>query len=389
MINLNHYLDPVSLDKPEIFPLKGSSSFSHNLVVNTGNEPVGELEGMALAILGVPDDRSSQNQGSSLAPDAIRNSLYSYSRLPGKMKVTDLGNFRPGAGFSDTIAGLQDVLIKLLSKNILPLIIGGTSAIMPAIDKALSAYRKSWSLASVDSRLDFTVEKRAADSLNWMNDLIYRSGSALSHLTGIGHQTYLTDPQVANRFIRRHYDMMRIGEVRAGVHETEPLFRDATAALFDIGAVRQSDAPGTLLSSPNGFYGEEVCLLARYAGLSDNLKLFALTEVNPTLDNRNQTSALAAQMIWFFLEGFSQKQYEVPLLGDQLNHRFTRYHVTLSDLEDEAVFVKSTITDRWWMEIRNPEGEPHYLACSYEDYLMANRDQVPARWARASLRYSH
>ncbi|MCK7538122.1 MAG: hypothetical protein MZV63_47780 [Marinilabiliales bacterium] len=78
-----------------------------------------------------------------------------------------------------------------------------------------------------------------------MNDLIYRSGSYLSHLSAIGHQTYLTDQQVVNRFNRRHYDMMRIGEVRAAVHETEPLFRDATAAVFDIGSVRQSDAPGT------------------------------------------------------------------------------------------------------------------------------------------------
>jgi arginase family enzyme len=387
MIDLNQYIDPVCLDKPEVEPLRGSAAFPHTVAVNTGNEPMEDPEGFAVAILGVPDDRSSSNAGAAYAPDAVRKSLYSFSRLPGRLKITDLGNFRPGTTFDDTIAGLRDVLNLLLSKKIMPVIIGGTSALMPAIDRALSAGKQKWSLVSVDSRIDFTAEKRAPDALNWMNDLIYRSGSCLSHLSAIGHQTYLTDQQVVNRFNRRHYDMMRIGEVRAAVHETEPIFRDASAALFDIGAVRQSDAPGTYLPSSNGFYGEEICLLARYAGLSDNLKLFAVTEVNPTLDNRMQTSQLAAQLIWFFLEGFSQKQFEASFLGDQTSNRFTRYHVTLSDLEGEAIFIKSMITERWWIEIRDSAGAPHYLACSYEDYLMANRDQVPGRWTRALLRY--
>lgn len=389
MIDLNQYIDPVCLDKPWVEPLKGSAAFPHNVLVNSGNEPIGDLDGFAVAIIGVPDDRLSYNTGAAHAPDAIRKSLYSFSRLPGKLKITDLGNFRPGASFDDTVAGLRDVLLQLLAQKIVPVVIGGTSALMQAIDRALSAGKQKWSLVSVDSRIDFTAEKRPADSLNWMNDLIYRSGSCLSHLSVIGHQTYLTDQQVVNRFNRRHYDLMRIGEVRAAVHETEPLFRDAAAALFYIGSVRQSDAPGTILPSANGFYGEEICLLARYAGLSDNLKVFSVMEVNPTLDNRMQTSHLAAQLIWFFLEGFSQKQYEISFLGDQTSNRFTRYHVTLSDLEGAAIFIKSMITDRWWIEIRDTEGNPHYLACSYEDYLMANRDQVPGRWTRALLRYGH
>ena len=389
MIDLNQYLDPVCLDRPEVEPLTGAAAFPHNIAINTGNTPLDKLDGYAVALLGVPDDRASSNAGASRGPDEIRKCLYSFSRLPGRMKVTDLGNLKQGASFEDTLAGLRDVLDQLLEHNIVPVVIGGTSALMPAIDRSLSSLKKNWSLVSVDSRLDFTAEKKEPDSLNWMNDLIYRSGSYLSHLSVLGYQTYLTDQQVVNRFNRRNYDMMRIGEVRAAVHETEPLFRDATAALFDIGSVRQADAPGTWLPSANGFYGEEICLLSRYAGLSDNLRIMTLTEVNPGLDSRNQTSHLAAQIIWFFLEGFSQKQYEIPYLGDQLNNRFTRYHVTLSDLDSEAIFVKSTITERWWIEIRDADGKPHFLACSYEDYLMANRDQVPGRWTRAMLRFGH
>jgi formiminoglutamase len=175
---------------------------------------------------------------------------------------------------------------------------------------------------------------------------------------------------------------VRIGDVRKAIYLMEPLFRDATVAVFDISAVRQSDAPGTVSPCPNGFYGEEICLLARYAGISDNLKIFGLFDVDPDLDIRNQTTGLAAQIIWFFLEGFAQKQYESPVLSMSNSGRFIRYHVRVTDLEDDLIFIKSNLTDRWWIEIPSESDKSAYISCSHEDYLKANRNEVPERWVQ-------
>ena len=150
-------------------------------------------------------------------------------------------------------------------------------------------------------------------------------------------------------------------------------------------SVRQSDAPGTISPSPNGFYGEEICLLARYAGISDNLLLFALFDMDPDVDFREQTAGLAAQVVWFFLEGFSQKQYETPFL-DIDNGRFTRYHVSVPDIEEDMIFIKSNFTDRWWVELTNTGNENKFIACSHEDYLKANRGEVPERWLLGTRR---
>jgi formiminoglutamase len=49
----------------------------------------------------------------------------------------------------------------------------------------------------------------------------------------------------------------------------------------DISAVRQSDAPGNEHASPNGFYGEEICRICRYAGMSDKLSTAGFYEFNP------------------------------------------------------------------------------------------------------------
>jgi len=175
--------------------------------------------------------------------------------------------------------------------------------------------------------------------------------------------------------------------VRKSIHLTEPLFRDSDVAIFDISSVRQSDAPGSTTPSPNGFYGEEICLLARYAGISDNLKIFGLFDLNPDQDIRNQTAALSAQIIWFFLEGFSQKQYKTPHLSNANSGRFIRYHVRVTDLDEDLIFVKSNLTERWWMEVQAEDSGPFYIACSHEDYMKANHNEVPERWVIGSERF--
>ena len=340
-----------------------------------------------IALLGVPEGRNSPNAGSLKSPDFIRGELYKLAKIPGKPKIIDLGNMKQGVTFNDTIAGLTDILSILIHENLFPVIIGGSSALIPAIDKALTAQKIKYTLAAVDPRIDFNNERKDPDSFNYMNSIINSHRSTFEHYINIGYQTYLNDQQVINRFLKRKSELVRIGEVRQAIYLTEPLFRDSEVAIFDISAVRQSDAPGTISPSPNGFYGEEICLLSRYAGISDKLKVFGLFDVNPDFDSRSQTSALAAQILWFFLEGFSQKQLETPVLNITNSGRFIKYHVRVSDLEDDMIFVKSSLTDRWWIELTSDHDRNFYIACSHEDYLKANRNEVPDRWVKAMERF--
>jgi formiminoglutamase len=386
MVNLNDYFNPVSIEKTDDGHLTGSACFSHNIVIHTDNTPIKDPGRFRIAILGVPDGRNSPHEGSAGGPDAVRHSLYRLSRIPGKSKIIDLGNMKKGVTFSDTLAGLADILTTLLQENVFPLMIGGSSALITAVDRCFSLSKSPYTLATVDSRIDFQPERKEPDSSSYLNHIIYNNRSSLNHFINIGYQTYLNDQQTINRLLKRSSELVRIGDVRQAIHLTEPLLRDSDVALFDIAAVRQSDAQGTFSPSPNGFYGEEICLLARFAGISDRLKVFGLFEVNPVFDIRNQTSDLAAQIIWFFLEGFAQKQYESPVADDPKSGRFIKYHVRVTDLEDDLIFVKSNLTDRWWIEINTGDEGSRYVACSHEDYLKANRNEVPERWIKATGR---
>jgi formiminoglutamase len=383
MVDLNDYLNPVSIEGPDFEHLASQAGFPHNITIHTDNAPVKDIGKYKIAILGVPDGRNSPNTGSLKGPDMIRGQLYKLAKIPGRSKIIDLGNMKQGITFNDTIAGLNDVLSLLLSENTFPVIIGGSSALIPAIDKAVSQFLTRYTLTAVDPRIDFSNERKEPDSFNYLNAITNNHKSSFYHYINIGYQTYLNDQQIINRFLKRRSELLRIGDVRQAIYLTEPLFRDSDIAIFDISSVRQSDAPGTISPSPNGFYGEEICLLSRYAGISDKLKVFGLFDVNPELDIRNQTTGLAAQILWFFLEGFSQKQYETPALNISNTGRFIKYHVRVTDLDDDLIFVKSNLTDRWWIEIPAEKDENLYVACSHEDYLKANRNEVPDRWVQA------
>lgn len=380
MTDLNDYFDPVSIESPDFEYMALHAAFPHNIVIHTENVLPTDFRNFKIALFGVPEGRNSPATGSMKGPDSIRKELYRLARIPGKPGITDLGNMKQGTTFNDTVAGLSDIITTLAGQNIFPLIMGGSSALTIAIDKALSGMRTKYTLLTVDNRIDYVNEEKENNSFNYLNTIIHNNKSTLFHYINIGYQSYMNDQQVINRFLRRKSELLRIGDVRKAIYLTEPLFRDSDVALFDISSVRQSEAPGSISPSPNGFYGEEICLLARYAGISDNLKIFGIFDLNPDLDIRNQTASLSAQIIWFFLEGFAQKQYEAPYLSNTNPGRFIRYHVKITDMEDDLIFVKSNLTERWWMELQSGDSGPSYIACSHEDYMKANRDELPERW---------
>ena len=382
MLDLNDYFNPVSIEGPDFEILTGQAVFPHTITIHTDSIPISDISKYKIAILGVPEDRNSQNSGSNKGPDTIRKELYKLAKIPGRSKIIDLGNMKTGVSFNDTIAGLTDILNLLMKENLFPIIIGGSSALVPAIDMAISKQGTDYTLIAVDPRIDYSNDRKEPDALNYLNSIINNHKSTFQHYINLGYQTYLNDQQVINRFLKQKSELVRIGDVRQAIFLTEPLFRDSDVAIFDVSAVRQSDAPGTMNPSPNGFYGEEICLLSRYAGISDKLKIFGLFDLNPDFDIRFQTSGLAAQILWFFLEGFSQKQYETPALDNSNSGRFIKYHVRVTNMDEDLIFVKSNLTDRWWMQISGDNDQNIYVACSHEDYLRANRNEVPERWVR-------
>jgi arginase family enzyme len=103
MLDLNDYLNPVSIEKPDSEFLNAQSGIPHSITVHTESNALKNIGKFRIALIGVPDGRNSPNAGSLKAPDAIRRELYRLARVPGKMKIIDLGNMKQGTTFNDTL----------------------------------------------------------------------------------------------------------------------------------------------------------------------------------------------------------------------------------------------------------------------------------------------
>ncbi len=342
------------------------------------------LENADLAIFGVDEDRNAVlNQGCSLAPDLIRREFYKLYQGNYKLKMVDLGNLIRGHTAEDTYFALTSVLVELLERNIVPIILGGSQDLTFAQYKAYEKLGRIINIVALDPQFDLGHQGEALDSRSYMSHIILQQPNYLFNYTNVGYQTYFVDQQAITLMKNLYFDTYRLGMVRADMEEVEPMVRNADLMTVDISCVRMSDAPGNGNASPHGFYGEEMCQIMRYAGLSDKLSSLGIYEVNPRLDRQSQTSQLASQMIWYFIEGFYGRRGEFP---PDKSRNMVKYTVTMKDFKDEVVFFNSSKSDRWWMEVpirskhRERYERHHLVPCSYQDYQVACQDALPDRW---------
>jgi arginase family enzyme len=345
----------------------------------------GEIEGkFDIAILGVKDSRGGNLESVKNAPDYFRKFLYKLYPSWNNTSVIDLGNIEQGATIDDTIYAVSEVVFTLVSKGVFPIIVGGGQELTYAMYKAYEKLEQTVNLVTVDRKIDLEDQEGFSND-TYLKDIILSKPNYLFNYANIGSQAYYLNPEIEKLISDLFFDNVRLGEVQQDSQKAEPILRNADILSFDMNAIRQSEVPGTSFASPNGFFGNEACQLTRYAGISDKLSAFGIFESTPEFDLNGQTFNLLAQMIWYFIEGFSNRKKESPISTDK---NYTKYKVVLSNSSEELIFIKSKKSDRWWMKVPYPPSEKikferhHLVPCSYNDYQVALEDEMPDLWIK-------
>ncbi|MBN2214486.1 MAG: formimidoylglutamase [Bacteroidales bacterium] len=373
-MNLNDYFDPVELEKPEEYIPVTDSIFGRSIRVNTPSNPIDEISDYQIALIGIPEDRDSHNKGTALAPDRIRGKLYQLFRVDNKSRIIDLGNLKHGNTFNDTFMALRDVLSELINNQVVSVILGGSQDLTRACFSAFEQLRNAVNLVTIDSTID--AINTDSGSSNFLIKTL--TSNRLFEYTNLGHQQYLTDMNCLKLLENRNFESIRLGNIREKIFLAEPILRDADLVSFDIGALRQGDAPARKNTSPNGLFADEACQIARYSGMGNRILCFGIFEVNPKFDINEITSHIAAQMIWYFIEGFSIRKSEYPSPG---SNEFKVFIISHDDMEHDITFLKSIKTGRWWMEVPVVKaGRKIMVACSQEDYQQACNHDIPDLW---------
>jgi arginase family enzyme len=329
-----------------------------------------------VALIGLPLSQFKEESEEYLIAFEIRKDLALLSKTSQSLKIIDIGNIIKGQSPKDTAFAIGEVVAQLHQKNIVTILLGSTSDLGLGNFLGFVSNKKPAGLIHIDSHINLLFEgDRLSDRLT-LDEIIFRNSEFLFNYTNLGYQTFYVSQKEIDLLDDLYFDAFRLGIVRSGLKEYEPVIRDAEIVNLSLNSVKYADSPGSLNKSPNGFTGEEVCQLSFYAGLSSKIQAFGVYDIESGED-RKISCLLASQIIWYFIEGLLNQIIESPKINQS---EFTRFEIHVNQLSQELVFYRSNKSNRWWVEVPVKPEDQLTISCSLQDYERAVAQEIPERW---------
>jgi hypothetical protein len=327
---LKHWLTPVSKSETD-------HSF-FNLTYSESNFEAVELDNIDCALIGFNTAICNQ----------VRSYLNGFHNHFRNIRIADLGNCR-----KTEAEFILPVIDELINTGVIPVLVGADINLASILSKKTGQSIK-------------VIANNIPDELNISN----------GNLSYIGYQRHLIAYDVMSTLDEKCNNALSLGKLRSNINLLEPLMRDTTLAYIHLNSVRSSDAPGVGTSYPSGLTTEEMCQIMKFAGTADTLKIVAID--TDTLTSSHVTdSKLIAEAIWYLFEGMNARIADHP----EKTKDYHEFLVSLPEIDTDISFVKSTLTNKWWMKLPDQStNEVMYIACAYEEYQQSiSGTEIPDR----------
>lgn len=286
------------------------------------------------SLIGAPTDVGASDRGASMGPEALRVAGLHAALTQCGFKVVDRGNVsgppNPGLVTVDGYRNLPEVaawnrevheaVYRELSEDRLPILLGGDHSLsigsISAVARHCRDLRKSLRVLWLDAHTDFnTRDLSPSGSLHGM-PVSCLCGFGPRELLQIGGVTPAISPQWVRqigirsvdagerRFVHEQelevFDMRYIDEM--GVRRTMELAlqnMEANTHLhvsFDVDFLDPEIAPGVGTTVPGGLSYREAQLCMEMLADTGSVASLDIMELNPALDVRNKTAALAVDL---------------------------------------------------------------------------------------------
>jgi len=224
--------------------------------------------------------------------------------------------------------------------------------------------------------IHITDEGKSALTDRWANQFLVAASNRVrtykaKAVVPIAHQRQIRNEGNSSAEYEAIGSQYRLGNIRSNPQSLEPLLRGADGLIFDMSAIRASDAPGLAHNVSSGLYAEEACQIMRFAGEGSQMKTILIDTCSLAVSN-DRTASLVAQMIWYAIEGYSLRVSSRPSDGDD---SYTAYvaETTAGTLQ----FYFHDAAGKWWL--RSVTDDSRFIPCSYEEYTKAIDGQLSDR----------
>ncbi|MES2590126.1 MAG: formimidoylglutamase [Bacteroidota bacterium] len=377
MKDISIYLSPRQKSESSI-----SESIAEHIISHT-EDFFPDLEKNNIAIISCPEYRKDSQENIEYNDE---NNFYTYLENlhfgeTWQFKIYDLGILKPGNEIKDTYYAINQVVLELIKHDIIPIVIGGSQDLTFPMYQAYQQLEQMVNLTCIDSKFDLGSPDEPLKSDAYISQILMHRPCYLFNAASIGIQAPYVKKSELDLFEKLYFDVCRLGEFNSDFKIAEPLLRNTDLLSLDLNAIRNSDFQSEK-NSPNGFYADQICQISKYAGISDKLTSFGIFNV-PQTGNKTKNNELIAEIIWYFLDGVSQRKGDFPL-GSKKD--YTKFIVHLESSKDDITFFKSPKSDRWWMEVPYPNQDNskyerhHLVPCNYQDYQAAMKNEMPNLW---------
>jgi len=262
------------------------------------------LDEAKFVITGIPYDKTSSfRRGAVKAPDSIRQASWNFETfdLENNVDIKDINihdygnlNFEKLTP-SKMIQDVKNHFTKILSKNKIPITIGGEHSITPGI---IQAFQKETAVLSLDAHIDYRDQyenekynhacaiRRIADHVDVKNVAVLGIRSA--------EKEEFEEAKRDKLFYRTSSDFKKEG-IKEILKQAKSHLADKPLYLtLDIDVIDPAYAPGTSTPEPFGLTHFDIMQVINF--FSDQIVGFDIVEVCPEYDN-GETSLLAAKII--------------------------------------------------------------------------------------------
>lgn len=306
---LKPFLNPVS---KKLKALRSHDTNDHWIIQEVGFDEK-KYSQATHVLLGCPQDegvrRNNGRVGASHAPHEIRSHFYRLqSTRQSDVKLFDAGDISEISSLEETHEALTKTVSRFLKDGKTVIVLGGGNDISYADVRGLKNVEDDFFAINIDAHLDMRISDQMTSGTPYRK-LIEDEFLKAEHFYEFGIRPesnasfYLKNAKKLGVNIHYLQDLLDNGATQIFQNILDEIGQRPFFLGLDMDSIRAADAPGVSASSPTGFSGQDVMQFIRLARRKQNLKLFEITEVNPTFDIDNQTSKLAAQFIYRFLFG--------------------------------------------------------------------------------------
>ncbi|MCE2789635.1 MAG: hypothetical protein LW630_06945 [Saprospiraceae bacterium] len=282
------------------------------------------------------------------AGEAVRKSLQQFHNQFKNIQIIDLGQL-----LSNDTDALQSLCQDVKHSRILPVFIGLELQHITQL-----AGRFSWNVYHVANRI--TQAPETVDV-------------SMSH---ISYQRHFSRLEEIYHIEEHSFNSLSLGKMRTFPTLLEPVLRDAQMLHIDLNCLRKSDAPNIGHALPTGLNAEELCQLAKYAGLGDRLECLSVM-AGENMKAESPEAAIIAETLWYFSEGLNMNAHDLPEASSDISE----FIISAENMEMDYEFIRHNLTQKWWFRIQN-EDQRSYLACAADEYQSTVDNELPDRLAR-------